>query len=89
VPRNGNQVMARANLQRSNSHRFARNQYNRNGRPQKFEPRSRELTGAGVVIGPKQHDLKPQLGLSFGCEASGPSKAARVAAWQTSQRVDM
>ena len=41
-------------------------------------------TGAGVVIGPKQHDLEPQLGLSFGCEASGPSKAARVAACQTS-----
>ena len=58
-------------------------QYDGMERPHKLEQRSREYTRAGVIIGPKQHDLEPQLGLSSGCESSGPSKAARVAACQT------
>jgi len=58
--------------------RFECHQYDRKERPRKLAQRSREHIRASVIIGPKQHDLEPQLGLSSGYQTSRPLKAARV-----------
>src|SRR6516165_7228849 len=63
---------------------FAYHQYYRNKCSQYLEPHSHGLIEAGVVVRTKQHDLEPQIGLSFGYETSGPSKAVSVGACQTS-----